>query len=463
MLELTLNSKAGFIRIKGEKMKLYNTYSQKTEEIKPIEEGKISMYVCGPTVYNYPHIGNARPIVVFDTLVNTLEALGYDVTYASNYTDVDDKIINKAIEDGVTEKDITDRYIEAYAKTRQDLNARQPDYAPRVTETMDHIISFIDELVKNGSAYQSGNDVYYRVSSDPHYGELSHQKVDDLMVGARIDENENKESPLDFTLWKKTDRGIQWDSPWGKGRPGWHTECVVMIQDVFKKPLIDIHGGGMDLKFPHHENEVAQCRSIHDSSLANMWVHNGMINIDNEKMSKSLGNVLWAKDLIEQYGGPVIRWMMVSTHYRAPLNLNEEALQNAAKEIKKVEKPVQQALLQLALRDESSVFNSEEAHYQEFISQMADDLNTPNAITALMAAVKELNTSLRQREPDMEKISVLTGSILKMMDILGVEMDVHIPDETEIQTWKDWKAAVKEKDFEKADSLRAVLMEAGLV
>lgn len=444
-------------------MKLYNTYTQKTEEIKPIEENKISMYVCGPTVYNYPHIGNARPIVVFDTLVNTLEALGYEVTYASNYTDVDDKVIAKAIEEGVSEKEITDRYIEAYAKTRTDLGARQPDYAPRVTETMDHIIQFIDELVKNGAAYQAGNDVYYRVNSDHCYGELSHQRVDDLLVGARIDENENKESPLDFTLWKKTDKGIQWDSPWGKGRPGWHTECVVMIQDVFKKNLIDIHGGGMDLKFPHHENEVAQCRSLHDTSLANTWVHNGMINIDNEKMSKSLGNVLWAKDLVEQYSGPVVRWMMVSTHYRAPLNLNAEALDNAGKEIKKIEKPVQQALLILTLNQMTPEFDQNEPHYAEFITQMAEDLNTPNAITALMAAIKALNTALRKREPDLEEVALLCGSVNQMMKILGVRMNVHIPDETEIETWKNWKQAVKEKDFEKADGLRAQLMEAGLV
>ncbi len=444
-------------------MKLYNTYSQKTEEIVPIEDGKISMYVCGPTVYNYPHIGNARPIVVFDILVRTLEALGYEVTYASNYTDVDDKIINRAIEEGTDEKEITDRYIKAYADTRTALNARQPDYAPRVTETMDHIITFIDELVKKGAAYQAGNDVYYRVNSDPHYGELSHQRIDDLVVGARIDENENKESPLDFTLWKKTDKGIQWDSPWGKGRPGWHTECVVMIQDVFKKPLIDIHGGGMDLKFPHHENEVAQCRSISDTRLANTWVHNGMINIDNTKMSKSLGNVLWAKDLIEQYGGPVVRWMMISTHYRAPLNLNNEALENAQKEIRKVEKPLQQALLQLALNGSAASFDPDEKHYQDFMEAMSDDLNTPNAITALMAAVKELNTALRKREIDIDQVAALAGAISEMMNILGVEVQVHVPDQNEIQTWKDWKAAVKDKDFEKADSLRSQLMEAGLV
>lgn len=449
-------------------MKLYNSHSQKTEEIVPLEEGKISMYVCGPTVYNYPHIGNARPIVVFDTLYRALKAEGYDVTYASNYTDVDDKIINRAIEEQTTEKEITDKYIEAYRQTRRDLNAYEPDYAPRVTQTMDRIIDFIDQLVQKGAAYVSGDDVYYRVSSDPYYGELSHQKIDDLLVGARIEENEKKESPLDFTLWKKTDKGIQWDSPWGKGRPGWHTECVVMIQDVFKKPLIDIHGGGMDLKFPHHENEIAQCRSISGTPLANMWIHNGMINIDKIKMSKSLGNVRWAKDLIEEYGGPVLRWMMISTQYRAPLDLSETALESAAKDIQKVEKPLNQALLQMSLAGFPIPALSEKPvedlpHWKDFMAAMSDDLNTPNAITALMADIKELNTALRKREPDLEAIASLYLSAVQMMDVLGVRMNLVVPTADQLQLYRDWKSAVKEKNFEKADEYRKELMEIGLV
>ncbi len=224
-------------------MKLYNSYTQEIEEIKPIEEGKISMYVCGPTVYNYPHIGNARPIAVFDTLKKAFEAQGYEVKFVSNFTDVDDKIIKKAIEEKKSEKEITDYFIAAYNQTRDQLHADHPDVAPRVTETMDQIINFIQQLIDAGAAYQVGGDVYFRVQSDARYGELSHQQIDDLVVGARIDENSNKENPLDFTLWKETTEGIKWDSPWSQGRPGWHTECVVMIQDVFKKPLIDIHGG----------------------------------------------------------------------------------------------------------------------------------------------------------------------------------------------------------------------------
>lgn len=444
-------------------MKLYNSYSQKIEDFKPMEEGKVSMYVCGPTVYNDPHIGNARPIVVFDTLYKTLEALGYDVTYASNYTDVDDKIINKAIEENTTEKEITDRYIDSYKKVREQLGAKNPDYTPRVTETMDEIIDFIDQLVKKGAAYQVDGDVYFRVDADHEYGELSHQRVDDLKVGARIDENDKKENPLDFTLWKATDKGIQWDSPWGKGRPGWHTECVVMINDVFNKPQIDIHGGGMDLKFPHHENEVAQSRMVNGTPLANTWVHNGMININDVKMSKSLGNVMQAKDLIAEYGGPACRWMMITTHYRAPLNISTEALENAQKELAKIEKTIKQASFRLDLDGFDQSVEKDEASWNAFMEAMADDLNTPNAISALQAVIKEINQQMRKRELDDAKIASLVASTTGMLHVLGIDLNLEKASEEDLQTWRDWKAAVKEKDFAKADGYRAVLMEKGLI
>ena len=250
-------------------MKLYNSYTLKEEEFKPIKEGEVSMYVCGPTVYNHAHIGNARPIVVFDTLRRTLEALGYKVKFVSNFTDVDDKIINKALEEGTTEKEVAERYIDAYNDVRKQLNVIPVDVTPRVTETMDEIINFIDKLVKNGNAYEVNGDVYFSVDSDPKYGELSHQKLDDLDAGARVEENSQKKNPFDFALWKKTEKGIKWDSPWGEGRPGWHTECVVMIGKEFNHQMIDIHGGGKDLKFPHHENEVAQSECVNNHRLAN--------------------------------------------------------------------------------------------------------------------------------------------------------------------------------------------------
>lgn len=448
-------------------MKLYNSYTQEIEDFKPMEaDNKVSMYVCGPTVYNDPHIGNARPIIVFDTLYRTLEAAGYDVTYASNYTDVDDKIIAKAIEENKTEKEITDRYIDAYKEVRRLLGAKNPDYTPRVTETMDKIINFIDGLVQSGAAYVKDNDVYFRVSADPKYGELSHQRVDDLLVGARIDENEKKENPLDFTLWKKTDKGIQWDSPWGKGRPGWHTECVVMIQDVFKKPLIDIHGGGLDLKFPHHENEVAQSEMANGTKLANTWVHNGMINVgkDKVKMSKSLGNVILAKDLIDEFGGPACRWMMVSTHYRAPLTISQTVMENAVKELGKIEKPLRQALFQLCLADQYKPDSKkDEASWKTFMDAMEDDLNTPNAISALQATVKELNQSLRKRDLDYTLLNELYASVTGMLSVLGIDLGITPPTEEQKQLYRDWKDAVRSKDFAKADECRASLMKLGLV
>lgn len=443
-------------------MNLYNSYTQTIEPLKPIEPGKVSMYVCGPTVYNEPHVGNARPIVVFDTLKKALQLQGMKVMFVSNYTDVDDKIIKTAIEQNVSEKEITDRYIEAYNRVRRDLHADLPDVAPRVTETMDEIISFIQKLIDRGAAYQVDGDVYFRVMSDHTYGELSHQKMEDLMVGARIDENTKKENPLDFTLWKKTDQGIQWDSPWSKGRPGWHTECVVMIQDVFQKSLIDIHGGGLDLKFPHHENEMAQCRMCSSTPLANMWVHNGMINIQNEKMSKSLGNVWWAKDLIRDHGGNVIRWMMISVHYRAPLNLSAEAIETSKKELQKIQTAYKQAIVKLQLENAPEV-EADPQMMQEFIDALNDDLNTPNAISVVYEVVKTINQTLRSRPMPTEKLASSTKALETMLSVLGIELDVIHLSEEDKKMYRDWRKAVKEKEFAVADSYRSKLQEKGIL
>lgn len=443
-------------------MNLYNSYTQTIEPLKPIEPGKVSMYVCGPTVYNEPHVGNARPIVVFDTLKKALQLQGMEVMFVSNYTDVDDKIIKTAIEQNVSEKEITDRYIEAYNRVRRDLHADLPDVAPRVTETMDEIISFIQKLIDCGAAYQVDGDVYFRVMSDHTYGELSHQKMEDLMVGARIDENTKKENPLDFTLWKKTDQGIQWDSPWSKGRPGWHTECVVMIQDVFQKSLIDIHGGGLDLKFPHHENEMAQCRMCSSTPLANMWVHNGMINIQNEKMSKSLGNVWWAKDLIRDHGGNVIRWMMISVHYRAPLNLSAEAIETSKKELQKIQTAYKQAIVKLQLENAPEV-EADPQMMQEFIDALNDDLNTPNAISVVYEVVKTINQTLRSRPMPTEKLASSTKALETMLSVLGIELDAILLSEEDKKMYRDWRKAVKEKEFAVADSYRSKLQEKGIL
>lgn len=445
-------------------MKLFNSMKQQIEDFKPLHENEVHMYVCGPTVYNYPHIGNARPIVVFDTLKKTFQAIGYNVKMVSNYTDVDDKIIKVAKECGVSEAEITDKFIKAYNEDRLALHALMPDAAPRVTETMDAIIAFIKLLVDKGHAYEVDGDVYFRVNSVENYGNLSNQQIDDLMVGARIDENSKKENPLDFTLWKKTEEGIKWDSPWSIGRPGWHTECVVMINKEFSgEHLIDIHGGGMDLKFPHHENEIAQSKAAYGTPIANYWIHNGMVNIDGEKMSKSLGNVIWAKDMIAKIGGNTLRWIMLSAHYRAPLNINEEAIETAKKELNRVSTAMKQAYVKLALEDVEITDTFDEGAWKPFIEAMQDDLNTPNAFAAVFETVKSLNQMLRQREADLQKVAELTVTLEKMMYVLGIDIPRLQMSEEDKELHRLWKAAVKEKDFETADQYRAQLIEKGIL
>ncbi len=445
-------------------MKLFNSMSQKIEEFKPITEGQVSMYVCGPTVYNYPHIGNARPIVVFDTLKRTFMALGYKVKMVSNYTDVDDKIIKVAKECGISEKEVTEKFIKAYNDDRLALHAMMPDAAPKVTETMDAIIAFIDLLVKKEHAYVVDGDVYFRVSSVENYGKLSNQQIDDLMVGARIDENSKKENPLDFTLWKRTEEGIKWESPWSVGRPGWHTECVVMINKEFDgNHLIDIHGGGMDLKFPHHENEIAQSRAAYETGIANYWIHNGMVNIDGEKMSKSLGNVIWAKDMIEKIGGDTLRWLFLSSHYRSPLNINEEAIETAKKELNKVKTPLKQAYVKAGLAGVDLKEEYDVESFHTFLTAMEDDLNTPNAFAAIFDVVKQLNQVVRQKEIDFTALGLKVNAVEKMLDVLGIENHRIVLSEEDKNLHAEWRSAVAQKDFELADKYRAQLIEKGIL
>ena len=443
-------------------IRLYNTKSLSVEEFKPIKEGEVSMYVCGPTVYNYAHIGNARPMVVFDVLKRLFEAEGYKVTYVSNFTDVDDKIINKAAEEGVGEETIAERYIEAYQAVRSQLNTELPDITPRVTETMDQIIDFIDELVKSGNAYEVNGDVYFSVDSVPTYGEISHQHLDDLEAGARIEENDQKKNPFDFALWKKTEKGIKWNSPWGEGRPGWHTECVVMINNNLG-PKIDIHGGGMDLRFPHHENEAAQQEALHHNALANYWIHNAMVNINGEKMSKSLGNTLWAKDVVEKLGTNLTRWLMSSVHYRKELNFSDETIETARKELDKVMTPVRQAMIKSALAGVDISGMADEAAYREFLDQLDDDMNTPNAYTVIFETVKKLNTALRQREIDWNTAGAYCGAVVKMLGVLGITVPVITVTDEDRELFAKWNEAKAAKDFAAADECRAKLMEKGVI
>lgn len=444
-------------------IRLYNSKTLQIEPFRPVKEGHVSMYVCGPTVYNYAHIGNARPMVVFDVLKRLFEAEGYTVTYVSNFTDVDDKIINRAIEENTTEAVIAQRYIDAYQALRVQLNTQIPDITPRVTETMDDIIAFIQEMVNNGSAYVSENgDVYFSVEADERYGEISHQNLDMLEAGARIDVNQGKKNPYDFALWKKTDKGIQWDSPWGKGRPGWHTECVVMINKNLGE-IIDIHGGGMDLKFPHHENEAAQQECTHHNALANYWVHNAMINIDGQKMSKSLGNTLWAKDIIDQLGTGLTRWLMSSVHYRKELNFSEETVETARKELEKVLNPLKQADIRIFLAQAEVTDEKDEESFRSFLDQLDDDLNTPNAYTVIFETVKKLNQSLRVREIDYASVNRIRNAVTAMLDVLGINVERTVLSEEDRELFRGWNEAKKAKDWGKADTYRNALSGKGLL
>lgn len=447
-------------------MRLFNTLTNKKEEFKPIEEGKVSIYICGPTVYNHAHIGNTRPMIVFDVLRRTFEYLGNDVTFVSNYTDVDDKIIKAAKAEGITEKELTDKYIKAYEDVRAGLNIEDPTYKPRVTETMPEIIDFIQALIDKGYAYEVDGDVYFRVTKVKEYGMLSGIKVEDLIAGASdrtlsVDEKK-KESTTDFALWKKTDEGIQFDTPWSKGRPGWHTECVVMINKLFEDGKIDIHGGGQDLKFPHHENEIAQSMAYNGHPIANYWMHNQMINIDGEKMSKSLGNVLWAKDLIVEFGCNVFKWLMLSTHYRNPLNMTEKVIVGVRKEVSKVENATKNASLYLQVNHVPAHDYKKET-VDAMVNALEDDLNTSLALTQILDQVKVLNQVMRVREKDNDVIATEYATLVKMGDVLGFLFEGTKLSEEDIALYEEWNAYKKEKNFDEADRVRKELTERGIL
>ena len=447
-------------------MRLFNTLTNKKEEFNPIEEGKVSIYICGPTVYNHAHIGNTRPMIVFDVLRRTFEYLGNDVTFVSNYTDVDDKIIKAAKAEGITEKELTDKYIKAYEDVRAGLNIEDPTYKPRVTETMPEIIDFIQALIDKGYAYEVDGDVYFRVTKVKEYGMLSGIKVEDLIAGASdrtlsVDDKK-KESTTDFALWKKTNEGIQFDTPWSKGRPGWHTECVVMINKLFKDGKIDIHGGGQDLKFPHHENEIAQSMAYNGHPIANYWMHNQMINIDGEKMSKSLGNVLWAKDLIVEFGCNVFKWLMLSTHYRNPLNMTDDVIAGVRKEVSKVENATKNASLYLQVNHVPAHDYKKET-VDAMVNALEDDLNTSLALTQVLDQVKVLNQVMRVREKDNDVIATEYATLVMMGDVLGFLFEGTKLSEEDIALYEEWNAYKKEKNFDEADRVRKELTERGIL
>ena len=443
------------------KINFYNSLTNKVEEFVPQVDGKVSMYVCGPTVYNYPHIGNMRPVVIFDTLRRFLTYVGYDVTYVSNFTDVDDKIIKAAKEKNISEKELSEFFTEVFKQNTKDIGSMIPNITPKVTEYIDAIIKYIDNLVKVGAAYEVDGDVYFRVSKIKDYGALSGINTEELIAGARVEENSKKESPLDFALWKKTEEGIKWSSPWGEGRPGWHTECCVMIDTIFPKHYIDIHGGGYDLKFPHHENEIAQAEATHGNKIAKYWMHNGFINMDGEKMSKSLGNVVYAKDIIEKIGGVATRLVILNTHYRMPVNFTEDTVKAAVQEVNKMSMAYKQATL--ALQVNGYNLQNGKANMDNFVSALADDLNTANALSELYNVVKETNQLLRTRPVDYDKLLNNFKALTDMFYCLGLDIKyVELSDEDK-SLYKEYNLSKENKDFAKSDELRKVLIEKGIM
>ena len=440
-------------------MLIYNTYTREKEEFRPIEENKVRMYICGPTVYNYIHIGNARPVLFFDLVHRYFKYLGYEVEFVSNVTDVDDKIINRAIEEGVTEAQISEKYLNYFLECNKVLNALPLTAMPKVTESMDSMIEFINQLVERDFAYAVDGDVYFRIDKVREYGQLSGKKIDELEVGARIAEDSKKENPLDFVLWKKTDKGITWDSPWGAGRPGWHTECVVMINNQFHGK-IDIHGGGTDLQFPHHENEIAQSLCMYEHNIANYWMHVGRLGLNNEKMSKSIGNVINVKDLIEQIDANAFRLFMLSVHYRQQINYTEENIQLAVKEWQKVKSTYDQLHLKLdlagALDVEPSVVPEIEALMNQFVEALEDDFNTANAIASLYGVIKEINKMVRAKASDeANRYALMT--LQNMTYIFGFDLNKKRLTDEERELMQAWEEARKAKDFAKADELRGKL------
>jgi cysteinyl-tRNA synthetase len=439
-------------------IRIYNSYTDQLEIFTPIKPGEVSLYVCGPTVYGDVHIGNLRPVVVFDVLKRMFIASGYRVRHVSNITDIDDKIIDKAHAEKVSEDVIAKRYEQAYLQQLQAINASLPDVMPKVTQHIDSIIRFIQVLLEKGFAYQREGNVYFRVDRVPQYGTLSHIHQAQLRPGARVQQDSGKDNPLDFALWKKTDSGIRFSAQFGEGRPGWHTECVVMIFDTLNQPMIDIHGGGFDLKFPHHENEIAQSLAVNQTRLANYWMHNGFINLDQEKMSKSKGNVWLAKDFIHDYGGPLLRYILLATHYRVPVNINQLILDNAKIALQKIELTYQQLAIHLQLHHQSLIA-TQTPHLQPFLEALYEDLNTANALTVLLGEVKTMNIALREEPDQLDNLKRGFFTIQSMLTILGLDLKFVILSSDDQKLYQDYAQAKSNKDFKKSDELRKILTD----
>ena len=436
-------------------MRIYNYLTDKLEEFKPLKEGQVSMYVCGPTVYNYVHIGNMRPVITFDMIRNYLEYLGYKVTYASNFTDINPKIIAAAKTLEITEREVANKFIQAYLDDLAAYECGRIDYHPTVLENLNNIYDFITKLLEKGYAYEAEGDVYFRVSKIKDYGCLSNNSLEELESGARVEVDEKKEDPLDFALWRKSLDGEHFDSPWGPGIPGWHTECVVMINSLFGSK-IDIHGGGVDLKFPHHENEIAQSMALNDNHLANYWIHNGHINVEGVKMSKSLGNFILAKDFIKNHKPNVIKLAMFKTHYRLPFNIKEELLNECNIINDKIYNSLKQAnlLIQINNLDINKITKDDNIN-----KIMDEDFNTPNLITYLLELVKELNNNIRSNKD----ITTTYDKILLITKILGLHYEFTTLTASDKTLYQNWLDAKKNKDFNTADTIREDLINRNII
>ena len=452
-------------------MKIYNTLTRQKEEFVPVHPGKVGMYVCGPTVYNYIHIGNARPMIIFDTVRRYFEYKGYEVNYVSNFTD--DKIIKKANEEGVTATEIAERYIKECKQDMEALNIKPATHQPRATEEIGGMIKMIQTLIEKGHAYEVDGTVYFKTRSFKDYGKLSKKNIDDLEAGHReikVTGEEGKKDPLDFVLWKPKKEGeIAWDSPWGEGRPGWHIECSEMSKKYIGD-TIDIHAGGEDLIFPHHENEIAQSEACNDEKFANYWMHNGFLNINNKKMSKSAGNFFTVREIGEKYPLQVIRFFMLSAHYRTPLNFSDTLVESAKTGLDRILTAIDLCREMAAKEETGSLSDAEKEHFakvealvKKFEDAMEDDFNTADAVSAIFEIVRESNSTVKDFSADYAK-KVL--KVLKdLCGVLGIETtkEEEILDEEIEKLIEERQAARKNKDFARADEIRDQLLEQGIV
>ena len=420
-------------------MKLYNTMTNKIEEFKTIEENKVKMYVCGPTVYNYIHLGNARPIVVFDTLARYFKYKGMEVDYVQNFTDVDDKIINKSIEEGISASEVSEKYIKCFFEDINRLNILESVKRPKVTENMEEIIEIIQKLIDNGFAYEKDGDVYFEVKKYKDYGKLSNQKIEELELGARIDVSEIKKNPMDFALWKKKKKEGEpfWESPWGQGRPGWHIECSAMAKK-YLGDTFDIHGGGQDLVFPHHENEIAQSKCAYHGNFANYWLHNGFIQINGDKMSKSLGNFFLLREILEKFSGNVVRLFILSTHYRKPINFSFEnmedtkkALQNIVKSMNKFEAIIGKYKNEKTVEIKNLDFSQKIDEFdKKFEDAMDEDMNTPQALATIFDQIRETNKFISVNKDELSTIYAEIEKSYeslkrKIGNVFGIEIEME--------------------------------------